>query len=58
LKSRRAEVIASLDLDRADLDLLTRVQTEGVPLPDLLADADRLERLRERGFLQCMRVTM
>jgi hypothetical protein len=56
LKDRAAAVLGELNLDAALLDLLTRAQTGGYPLQDVLESPHLVEQLRLTGLLACLRI--
>ena len=58
LKKHVAALIQGLNLRTEVLGVLERAQQGGLPLSELLADPELIERLREARILNCLRVVI
>lgn len=56
LKERGAAVLRGLSLDAVLIDFLTRAQTDGYGLEELLENETLVEQLRTTGLLSCLRI--
>jgi hypothetical protein len=56
LKDQAAAVVRGLSLDANIIDFLTRAQTTGYPLQEVIDDAALLQQLKRTGLLTCLKI--
>lgn len=55
-KEQAAAVLRGLSIDAVVLDFLTRAQTGGFPLHEVLENPHLVEQLRATGLFACLRI--
>jgi hypothetical protein len=56
LKDQAAAVVRGLSLDSIIIDFLTRAQTTGYPLQDVIDNAALLQQLKRTGLFSCLKI--